>query len=94
VCILFYLFRDLIITLHVDDEASIVKRFLHGTGHFTPNFSSTNKELEAAMNAVMHERNIQCPQLERTLHLAASLIEVRSSSCTYISSELELTVPT
>ena len=46
-------------------------------GHYTPNVSFTNKKLEAAMHAEMYERNIQCPQLQKTLHLAASLIEVR-----------------
>jgi hypothetical protein len=83
------------ITLHIGDEASILKRFLHGTGHYTPNFSSTNKKLEAAMHAEMHERKIQCPQLERTLHLAANLIEVCSCSRTCnLFSVLELPILT
>lgn len=32
------------------------------------------------MRAEMHSRNLACPQLEKTLHLAASLIEVRIPS--------------
>lgn len=48
-------------------------------GYYTPNISGTNEKLEAAMRAEMHERQIQCPQLERTLHLAANLIEVCNS---------------
>jgi hypothetical protein len=78
VCLLLYFHHLPIFILHLDEEAKIVKRFLHGTGHYTPTFSSTNEKLEAAMRSVMLERNIQCAQLERTLHLAASLIEVRS----------------
>jgi hypothetical protein len=38
----------------------------------------TNVELEAFMRSEMESRNLQCIQLERTLHLAASLIEVRT----------------
>ena len=60
----------------IDDEASVLKRFLHGMGYYTPNISGTNEKLEAAMRKEMHERKIQCPQLERTLGLAANLIEV------------------
>jgi hypothetical protein len=62
--------------LDIDDEASVLKRFLHGMGYYTPNISGTNEKLEAAMRKEMLDRNIQCPQLERTLHLAANLIEV------------------
>jgi hypothetical protein len=47
-------------------------------GYYTPNISGTNEKLEPAMRTEMLERKIQCPQLERTLHLAANLIEVRS----------------
>jgi hypothetical protein len=42
--------------------------------------SLTNEKLEAAMYAEMYERKIQCRQLQNTLHLAASLIEVRRIS--------------
>jgi hypothetical protein len=45
-------------------------------GYYTPNIPGTNEKLETAMRAEMVEREIQCPQLERTLHLAANLIEV------------------
>lgn len=64
------------ITSRIDDEATILKRFLHGMGHYAPNISFTNQKLEEAMRAEMHERRIECPQLVKTLHLAASLIEV------------------
>jgi hypothetical protein len=64
------------------DEASILKHFLHGMGYYAPNISGTNIKLEAVMRSEMHERNIQCPQLERTLHLAANLIELAFHECT------------
>jgi hypothetical protein len=70
--------------LHIDDEASILKRFLHGMGYYPPNISGTNERLEAAMRTEMQERKIQCPQLEKTLHLAANLIEVCSSAHEFI----------
>lgn len=44
--------------------------------YHTPNLSSTNEALEAVMRAEMYTHKMECPQLERTLHLAASLIEV------------------
>jgi len=69
---------------HTDDEASVLKRFLHGMGYYAPNIPGTNEKLEAVMRAEMHKHNIQCPQLERTLHLAANLVEVRSSHSSVI----------
>jgi hypothetical protein len=51
---------------------------------YPPNITSTNKDLEAKMRTEMNERNIGCPQLEKTLHLAASLIEVRRYTSYYI----------
>ena len=56
-------------------------------GHKKLDMSMTNEKLEAAMYAEMCERRIQCPQLQKTIHLAASLIEVR-----LISYNLKLTV--
>ncbi|KAF8236723.1 terpenoid synthase [Tricholoma matsutake] len=52
-------------------------------GHYAPNISFTNQKLEEAMRAEMHERRIECPQLVKTLHLAASLIEVGYPECTF-----------
>ena len=49
-------------------------------GHKKLDISLTNEKLEAAMYAEMYERKIQCKQLHKTLHLAASLIEVRQIS--------------
>lgn len=46
-------------------------------GYYTPNISGTNIKLEAAMRNEMFEHQIQCLQLEKTLHVAASQIEVR-----------------
>lgn len=37
---------------------------------------ATNQQLEDAMRAEMESKNLACDKLERTLHLAASLIEV------------------
>ena len=78
VCLSHYFFQLIILKFEsgIDDEASVLKRFLHGMGYYTPNISGTNEKLEAAMRKEMHERKIQCPQLERTLSLAANLIEV------------------
>ena len=45
-------------------------------GHGAMEIKATNKELEDFMRAEMNSKNIACDQLERTLHLAASLIEV------------------
>ena len=41
----------------------------------------TNQELEDFMLSEMKSRNLGCKQLEGTLHLAASLIEVRDVCC-------------
>jgi hypothetical protein len=54
-------------------------------GHEKLDISLTNEKLEAAMYAEMYERKIQCPQLQKTIHLAASLIEVRRISYNLIS---------
>jgi hypothetical protein len=49
-------------------------------GHKKLDISLTNEKLEMAMFAEMYERKIQCRQLQETLHLAASLIELRRIS--------------
>ncbi|KAF8066673.1 isoprenoid synthase domain-containing protein [Lyophyllum atratum] len=42
----------------------------------------TNEKLEAAMRAEMKARNLRSPRLEKTVHLAASLIELAFHGCT------------
>jgi len=65
--------------LHSDINA--IQHFLHGMGqNLKLNISLTNEKLEAAMFAEMYQRKIQCRQLQGTLHLAASLVEVRRIS--------------
>lgn len=59
-----------------DVKASILKAFLSEMGHGAMEIKATNKELEDFMRAEMNSKNIACDQLERTLHLAASLIEL------------------
>ncbi|KAF8220530.1 terpenoid synthase [Tricholoma matsutake] len=71
-----------------NDETSILKRFLHGMGYYAPDISGTNEKLEAAMRNVMLERKIKCPQLEKTLHLAANLIELAFHECTFEEKKL------
>jgi hypothetical protein len=75
---------------HVDNEAPILKRFMYGIEYHPPSISGTNEKLETAMRSEMHEREIQCAQLERTLHLAASFVEVRSPTPVIIFSTLPL----
>jgi hypothetical protein len=62
------------IALHLD--ADVLRYFLYGMGHKKLDISLTNEKLESAMYTEMYERKIQCPQLQKTIHLAASLIEV------------------
>ena len=64
--------------LYTDSKEAFVlaKQFVHDMGCNTLDISFTNERLEAAMRADIDERNIQCPHLQRTLHVAASLIEV------------------
>lgn len=54
----------------------VVKNFLNNLAIEPPGFPMTNQALEEAMRMEMVTRNLQCPQLERTLHPAASLVEV------------------
>lgn len=57
--------------------SKVLKDFLHTMAYEPPDLSMTNETLENAMRDEMVTRNLQCPQLERTLHLAAGLTEVR-----------------
>jgi len=45
-------------------------------GYYPLNISVTNEKLEAVMRAEMYKHKIQCPQLERTLHMCGSFAEV------------------
>jgi hypothetical protein len=56
--------------------SEILGTFLRKMGYSTPDIDSTNEKLEMAMSVEMNIRNICCPQLEKTLHLAASSAEV------------------
>lgn len=63
--------------------AAIVKDFLDLYSypryrHIHP----TNEELEAAMRTEMKARNLRSPRLEKSLHVAASLIELAFNGCT------------
>jgi hypothetical protein len=49
----------------------------------TPNIQGTNEQLEAAMRAEMDARSLRCDQLEKTVHLAASLIEVTQAEAIF-----------
>ncbi|KAF8523930.1 isoprenoid synthase domain-containing protein [Hysterangium stoloniferum] len=60
---------------------SILQCFLSDLNHGPLNIDPTNVELEAFMRSEMESRNIQCIQLERTLHLAASMIELAYHDC-------------
>jgi hypothetical protein len=57
-------------------DINAIQYFLYGMGHKKLDVSLTNEKLEAAMYTEMFERKIQCRQLQATVHLAASLIEV------------------
>ncbi|KAF8584202.1 terpenoid synthase [Ramaria rubella] len=65
------------------DETSILNSFLSEMAHETMSLDFTNKQLEVAMRAEMDTRNLRCEQLERTLHLAASLIEIAYHDCNF-----------
>lgn len=56
--------------------AAVIKVFLDGMAYSQPNLPNTNNKIEEIMRAEMNARNIGCPQLEKILHLSASLSEV------------------
>jgi len=63
---------------------TIVKDFLNlysSTDY--QHISATNGRLEAAMREELKTRNIRSPRLEKTVHLAASLIELAFYGCTF-----------
>jgi hypothetical protein len=67
-----------------DDVAAIIKEFLSMNSSMDyQGMNSTNKELEDTMRAEMKARNIVSPRLEKTVHLAASLIELAFKDCTF-----------
>ncbi|KAF8523921.1 isoprenoid synthase domain-containing protein [Hysterangium stoloniferum] len=63
-------------------EKSILERFLFKLNYTPLEIDPTNVELEAFMRYEVESRNIQCSQFERTLHLAASLVELSYHHCT------------
>ncbi|RDB25838.1 Trichodiene synthase [Hypsizygus marmoreus] len=64
--------------------SKILREFLTGTSlrETSMPVDGVNEELEMAMRAEMNARNLSA-QLERTLHLAASLIELAYKGCTF-----------
>lgn len=60
---------------------SIIKSFLSDMKLDSFDLDLTNQELEEFMLSEMKSKNLGCKQLEGTLHLAASLIEVRDVCC-------------
>lgn len=66
------------------DIAAVIKELL--TVKSSPDYltmDSVNEELEGAMKAEIESRNIVSPRLEKTLHLASSLIELAFKDCTF-----------
>ena len=61
-------------------EASILKAFMSDMKHGPFEIEFTNKQLEDYMRAEMELGNFACDQLENTLHLAASLMEVLTAA--------------
>jgi len=57
-------------------ETRLIRKFITDMNYAPLNINAHNKELEAFMVEVMDSRNIRCKQLERTVHLAASFIEL------------------
>lgn len=62
-----------------ETERSIYQDFLGKMEYHKPELSDADQSLEDALRSEMHTRKMQCPQLERTVHLAARLVEV----CTF-----------
>jgi len=58
------------------DEISILKSVLRDMDYVPPRIRGTNEQLESAMHAEMEERGLRSDRLKRSIHLAASLIEV------------------
>lgn len=56
--------------------AGVLREFLCGMAYCPSDVPSINEDLETVMRTEMNKRKLGCPQLEKTLHLAASLIEV------------------
>ncbi|KAF8523967.1 isoprenoid synthase domain-containing protein [Hysterangium stoloniferum] len=62
-------------------KKSILQSFLSNLKYTPLDINPTNVELEAMMRSEMELRNIQCIQLGRTLHLAASFVELSYHDC-------------
>ena len=61
-----------------DAITSIFETFLRDIDYRPQEIQDTNVQLEEAMYNEMQDLDICCDQLERTLHLAASFVEVTS----------------
>ncbi|KAF8586475.1 terpenoid synthase [Ramaria rubella] len=65
-------------------EAPVIKSFLSKIEFDSMGYYDfTNEQLEAALRTEMDTRNFRCDQLERTVHLASSLIEVGYHDCNF-----------
>lgn len=61
----------------LETVALLMHKFLIDMNYTPVDINPLNEELEAFMVKVMDSNNIRCTQLEKTLHLAASLVAVR-----------------
>jgi hypothetical protein len=62
----------------IDHIASVLNLFLRDMEYNPPDIDPTNNELEAAMLAELEVRNLDVDRLKRSVHLCASLIEVKN----------------
>ena len=68
-----------------DAITSIFETFLRDIDYRPQALQDTNVQLEKAMHNEMQDLDICCDQLERTLHLAASFVEVTSCRHSIVS---------
>ncbi|KAF9458281.1 isoprenoid synthase domain-containing protein [Collybia nuda] len=64
-------------------ERSIYRDFLRKMEYCKPDLHDAEKTLEQALRSEMYSRKMQCPQLEKTVHLAARLVELAYPDCTF-----------
>jgi len=75
-----------VLILPSDNVIAIIGEFLRMKSSVDyQGMNGLNEELESAMRAEMKARNIVSPRLEKTVHLAASLIEVSPLSLYYLN---------
>ncbi|ETW80864.1 putative terpene cyclase [Heterobasidion irregulare TC 32-1] len=73
--------KDEISASDLNAITSIFKTFLRDIDYKPQAIQDTNVQLEEAMYNEMHNLGICCDQLERTLHLAASYVEIIYQDC-------------